>query len=503
MRGESVEKKLCDSKLHDLISVQEHLILKQFFLGTSVNFIDYLGAIVSYLVISIPIFTGLLNSMPLPSLVELVSQNAFVSMYLINSFTKVLDTSALISVLAGTTHRIMCFIEVMELNSQERKAFNRRSILSGTGKRVTSTTIDSENSNEKSIVHESASSSTQILLKDDDDDDQVFYDLRNVSVFSGSMTEKNFDTENVLIRDLTVKFLRGVNVLIWGKSGCGKTSLLRVLRGLWNHSSGQVFRFCHLRDSSIDPCCSSNLILPSHNQILFLPQKAITTRQDSLIQELFYPYIKESVSDADFALVKDYLKMFHLQHLLHYLPKELLTKESESKDDNNQRKISRRKEVTCGRHNAIPEKTSKRVMQQERLVSLEDDLPSQESKEKRWFSSCSEKKKEKVDSSGDGSVEDVLWVDKLSPGELQRIGFIRVLLSKASLVFLDEPTSSVSIEIERLFYEEMKRLGITFISCGHTDSLKEYHDCILCIHDDASVSVRDLSVSTNTASSSV
>ena len=472
MRGESLEKKLTNEKLDDLIRTQENLILRQFILGTSVNFIDYLGAIVSYLVLSIPIFAGFYDSIPASTMAALISQNAFVSMYLISCFTKVLDMSSSISILAGTTHRIMRLIETLQFYSEQRSENSmkrRKKRMSRTSSSPTSSSLNS------------------LLVSEDN----LLFDLENVTISTRRQFHDDNDDVNkksVLIQNLSMKFEQGHNILVWGKSGSGKTSLLRVLRGLWFPSSGKIYAPLDSSsfvsntetvdsfhpETSLDliPTTSTNTtgVLPSpSSEILFLPQKAITTTTGSLIQQLFYPHVKESVNDFEAALIKDYLEMFQLQHLLDYLPLRQSMKQEDGFQQNPLTSIATKRK-------------RRKVLQHEDSLKEVDELP-----EKKEIDSSDRSCKELT-----GENDNVLWVEKLSPGEVQRIGFIRVLLSRPTAVFLDEATSSVSIETEELFYRELKRRGITCISCGHTESLKEYHDSILYITDHAEVSIQPL-----------
>lgn len=71
-----------------------------------------------------------------------------------------------------------------------------------------------------------------------------------------------------------------------------------------------------------------------------------------------------------------------------------------------------------------------------------------------------------------------IWSEHLSPGELQRIAFVRVLLHKPDWVFLDESTSALDLaheqQLYRLLRERLPKCSI--VSIGHRPSLEEFHD---------------------------
>ncbi|AIL32213.1 ABC transporter ATP-binding protein/permease [Basilea psittacipulmonis] len=72
------------------------------------------------------------------------------------------------------------------------------------------------------------------------------------------------------------------------------------------------------------------------------------------------------------------------------------------------------------------------------------------------------------------------WQQRLSPGELQRIAFIRVLLTKPKFILLDESTSALDEETERRVYQVIKEQlpDSIIVSIGHRSSLEQYHNKI-------------------------
>ena len=70
------------------------------------------------------------------------------------------------------------------------------------------------------------------------------------------------------------------------------------------------------------------------------------------------------------------------------------------------------------------------------------------------------------------------WQAVLSPGELQRVAFIRILLTKPDVVFLDETTSALDEPTEQLLYQTIKtRLpNMIILSVGHRGTLHQFHN---------------------------
>jgi putative ATP-binding cassette transporter len=91
--------------------------------------------------------------------------------------------------------------------------------------------------------------------------------------------------EHLLIQELTLAVKPGEGLLIAGASGSGKSSLLRVIAGLWNTGSGEVVR-------------------PAGPDMLFLPQQPYLP-QGNLRCQLIYPQTERDISDKELLLWLD------------------------------------------------------------------------------------------------------------------------------------------------------------------------------------------------------
>ena len=186
---------------------------------------------------------------------------------------------------------------------------------------------------------------------------------------------------DVLIKKLSFTVKPGQHLLIVGPNGCGKSSLFRILGGLWPVYGGTVRK-------------------PPFTDIFYIPQRPYLSR-GSLRQQVIYP---DSLRDMRTRGVTD-------DHLLRILG----------------------------------------IVEIDHIVARQDG---------GW----------------DAEAE---WADVLSGGLQQRIAMARLFYHAPKYAILDECTSSVTLEIERVMYDEAKRLGITLMTVSHRRSLWKYHSKIL------------------------
>ena len=99
------------------------------------------------------------------------------------------------------------------------------------------------------------------------------------------------NSEQTLVRDLSLQVDPGDRLLIVGASGCGKSSLLRAIAGLWTNGNGQISR-------------------PDVNEMLFLPQRPYMLL-GTLREQLVYPYNYDRADET----LADVLKQVNLGEL--------------------------------------------------------------------------------------------------------------------------------------------------------------------------------------------
>lgn len=185
---------------------------------------------------------------------------------------------------------------------------------------------------------------------------------------------------DILVKELSFCVHPGEHLLIVGPNGCGKSSLFRILGGLWPVYGGTVKK-------------------PPFEDIFYIPQRPYLSR-GSLRQQIIYP---------------DGLKEMRAKNIT---DSDLL-----------------------------------RILSIVEIDSI-------------------------VDRQGGWDAEQE-WADVLSGGLQQRVAMARLFYHAPKFAILDECTSSVTLEIERVMYDEAKRLGITLMTVSHRRSLWKYHHNIL------------------------
>jgi vitamin B12/bleomycin/antimicrobial peptide transport system ATP-binding/permease protein len=100
------------------------------------------------------------------------------------------------------------------------------------------------------------------------------------------------NAEQTLFQNLSFELTPPQSLLVVGSSGCGKSSLLRAIAGLWRNGTGTIES-------------------PDYTQALFLPQKPYMLL-GNLREQLQYPNLRENITDAE---IESALKTVNLENL--------------------------------------------------------------------------------------------------------------------------------------------------------------------------------------------
>ena len=231
----------------------------------------------------------------------------------------------------------------------------------------------------------------------------------------------------LLVERVSMVVEPGRNLLITGPNGSGKTSLLRVLAGLWAPLSGAVTTPSLPAGRAGAP--------PSGKAMMWLPQRPYLL-QGSLRDQVVYPNVARAESNA--ARVKRERRAARGAGAGAF-----------------SRSAARRSDKAVS--SSAAEEEDERVKRCLRLAGLGKFV--------------------------DGTVPGVglntrhlEWNDVLSGGERQRIGFARLFYHAPPFAILDEATSAINPDEEGTLYQAVIAQGTTVVSIAHRLELRECHE---------------------------
>nr|WOF01074.1 ATP-binding cassette protein [Corynespora cassiicola] len=348
--GHEAEKDTLDKGYFTLIKHVNRILRRRFYHGVMEDFvIKYFWGALGLLLCSVPVFFKVpgTNGKSMGDRTESFVTNRRMLLMSSDAFGRVMFSYKEITELAGYTSRVSTLLDVID--DIQAGHFEKK-------------LVSSADTDENAAVLSGRGTVTE-------GPDIEFRDVPIVS-----------PNGDVLVRALSFAVKPGDHLLIVGPNGCGKSSLFRILGGLWPVYGGTVRK-------------------PPFEDIFYIPQRPYLSR-GSLRQQIIYP--------------------------------------------DNLREM---------RDKGITDQDLYNILSVVEIESI-------------------------VDRPGGWDAEQE-WTDVLSGGLQQRVAMARLFYHAPKYAILDECTSSVTLEIERVMYDEAKRLGITLMTVSHRRSLWKYHEKIL------------------------
>ncbi|KAI9869482.1 MAG: hypothetical protein M1813_000271 [Trichoglossum hirsutum] len=348
--GHETEKDTLDKGYFTLIKHVNYILKRRFYYGVMEDFvIKYFWGALGLILCSFPVFFKLpgISGNSLGDRTENFVTNRRILLSSSDAFGRLMFSYREITELAGYTFRVSTLLDVMDDIQAGRF--------------------------EKKLVSSAGTEENAAVLRGRG----TVVESNNIEFIDVPIVSPNGD---VLVRKLSFSVQPGNHLLIVGPNGCGKSSLFRILGGLWPVYGGTVHK-------------------PPFSDIFYIPQRPYLSR-GSLRQQIIYP-------------------------------------------------------------DGIREMRDKRVTDKDLYQILTTvEIESIVDREGGW----------------DAEKE---WRDVLSGGLQQRVAMARLFYHAPKYAILDECTSSVTLDIERVMYETAKGLGITLMTVSHRRSLWKYHNNIL------------------------
>ena len=251
-KAEQIELDDLNTKLRELCKAQQSLMTRQLFLDIATSSFDYLTSIATYIFLAFPIFAGNYDDMTSDERSKFILNTCFVLMYLASQLSNFVDMAITVSKMAGVVHRTAEIFESDHVDHQST-----------------------------ATVHEPEQ---QLLMK---------VDSLNVVTPDGS---------KILVSNLTFDLLRRQSLLISGRSSSGKTSILRVIKGLWP---------AHQNHMDHNP-----ITMMTDEEFYYVPQRSFLSETGLSIREvLSYPETPSN-SFTETQWMIEYLQKFGLSSLL-------------------------------------------------------------------------------------------------------------------------------------------------------------------------------------------
>ncbi|KAN0016203.1 hypothetical protein ACTFIU_006165 [Dictyostelium citrinum] len=266
-----VEEEQAKIQFEALLKNKKRVILWQLGLNTTSDLFTYLSPIANYFIIAIPVF--FLNNKTVLQAGDVTVQS-YNCIMLASGFSQYINVSQSISDLAGYISRISSMIEVC------KKIMEDASLDTDITKLNEKVAHNNVSINNDAIINTSSSGNISLNNGDSITLDDVTY-----------FTPKG----NQLYSKISISVKKGKNLLIMGPSGSGKSSLIRIINGLWPFFRGSIDR-------------------PENGDMFFLPQQPYLIF-GTLEEQVLYPFSKKQKRIPK-STMKELFQRFDIDYLL-------------------------------------------------------------------------------------------------------------------------------------------------------------------------------------------
>ncbi|KNE67982.1 hypothetical protein AMAG_13159 [Allomyces macrogynus ATCC 38327] len=219
VRAPGAEQVRLDGVFEAVISATRRVMAKHWVMSTVTEFFSYFGSILNYVVVGMALFAGRYDDLDKPALGGVISQTSFVAIYLIFKLTSVISLLNSVSDLAGHALRVSA---ILEWEGDGGKG--------GVGAAEEGEEEDNDEDSVTLVQVVDAPGGASDALRDGE-----VMALEHASVVVPG-------SKRVLFPDVSLTVRPNDFLLITGPSGIGKTSLLRVLTGIWPTPTGRAAR---------------------------------------------------------------------------------------------------------------------------------------------------------------------------------------------------------------------------------------------------------------------